>query len=103
MPQIAALLLLLIFLTQCLWFSAHVPLSAMESIYVENGLLHLERLSSAATTERSPLVPLLAGIAARLSGAESHYSHLDHYRFWIRSVSLADLLGASLWYVARRL
>jgi hypothetical protein len=104
-PQIAALLLLLVFLAQCLWFSAHVPLSALEGNYVEAGLLHLDRLSSAATSERSPLVPLLAGLAARISGAESHYAWLGNYRFWIRLPFLLAglLLGASLWYVARRL
>jgi hypothetical protein len=104
-PQIAALLLLLVFLAQCLWFSAHVPLSAMEGSYVEAGLLHLERLSNAGSSERSPLVPLLAGVAARISGAEDHYARLSNYRFWIRLPFLFAglMLGASLWYVARRL
>ena len=104
-PQIAALLLLLVFLAQCLWFSAHVPLSVMEGNYVETGLLQLERLSSAGSSERSPLVPLIAGVAARFSGAETHYMRLDHYRFWVRlPFLLAGLvLGASLWDVARRL
>lgn len=104
-PQIAALLLLLVFLAQCLWFSAHVPLSVVEGNYVEAGLLHLERLSDAGTSERSPLVPLLAGFAARISGAENHYARLGNYRLWIRLPFLCAglLLGASLWYVARRL
>lgn len=105
MPQIAALLLLLTFLVQCLWFSAHVRLSAMEGNYIEAGLLHLERLASAGTSERSPLVPLLAGVAARVSGAERHYERLNDYRFWMRLPFLFAglMLGASLWYVARRL
>ena len=104
-PQIAALLLLLVFLAQCLWFSTHVPLSVTEANYVEAGLLHLERLSNASTSERSPLVPLLAGLAARISGAESHYARLVNYRFWLRLPFLFAglLLGASVWYVARRL
>ncbi len=104
-PQIAALLLLLIFLAQCLWFSAHIRLTAVEGNHVEAGLLHLERLSNAGTSERSPLVPLLAGVAARISGAESHYGRLRDYRFWIRLpfLFIGLLLGASLWYVARRL
>ncbi len=105
MPQIAALLLLLMFLAQCLWFSAHMPLSVTEGNFVEAGLLHLERLSNAGTSERSPLVPLLAGLAARISGAESHYAWLGSYRFWIRLPFLMAglLLGASVWFVARRL
>ena len=103
--QIVALLLLLVFLVQCLWFMAHVPLSALEASYIESGLLHLEHLSNASSMERSALVPLLAGIAARFSGAEKRIVHLSAYRFVIRLPFLLAgfLLGASLWYVARRL
>jgi hypothetical protein len=103
--QIVALLLLLVFLVQCLWFISHVPLSAMEQSYIESGLLHLEHLSTAASAERSALVPLLAGIATRVSGAENRFVYLNSYRFVIRLPFLFAglLLGASLWYVARRL
>ena len=104
-PQTVALLLLLVFVAQCLWFMARVPLSATESSYIETGLLHLERFASANSPERSPLVPLLAGLAARLSGAESRILYLNDYRLVIRLPFLfvGLLLGASLWYVARRL
>jgi hypothetical protein len=104
-PQIVALLLLSIFVAQCLWFMARVPLSAMEGSYIETGLLHLEHLSDAASTERSALVPLLAGLAARISGVENKIVYLSDYRFVIRLPFLLAgfLLGASLWYVARRL
>jgi hypothetical protein len=104
-PQVVALALLTIFLAQCLWFIARVPLNAAEGIYVEAGLAQLEHVASAATSEPSPLVPLLAGIPARLSGGERQYAQLDRYRFWIRLPFLVAtlLLGASLWYVARRL
>src|SRR5271157_3140825 len=83
-PQAVALLLLLVFVAQCLWFMARVPLSATEGSYIETGLLHLERFASASSPERSPLVPLLAGLAARLSGAESRILYLNDYRFVIR-------------------
>jgi hypothetical protein len=104
-PQIVALLLLSVFVAQCLWFMARVPLSAMEGSYIETGLLHLEHLSNAASTERSALVPLVAGLAARISGAENKIVYLSDYRFVIRLPFLLAgfLLGASLWYVARRL
>src|SRR5271165_4290583 len=104
-PQTVALLLLMVFAGQCLWFMAHVPLSAMEGSYIEAGLLHLERLSNAASTERSALVPLIAGLAARVCGAESKIVYLSDYRFVIRLPFLfaGILLGGSLWYVARRL
>ena len=104
-PQTVALLLLLAFAAQCLWSMARAPLLATELSYIETGLLQLERLASASSTERSPLVPLLAGIVVRLSGAESRILYLRDYRFVIRlPFMLAGLLlGASLWYVARRL
>lgn len=104
-PQTVALLLLLVLATQCLWFMARVSLSTTEGSYIETGLLQLERFASASSPERSSLVPLLAGLAARLSGAESRILYLNDYRFVIRLPFLfvGLLLGASLWYVARRL
>jgi hypothetical protein len=103
--QIVALLLLLVFLGQCLWYMAHAHLTAMEQSYIEAGLLHLEGLSNANSVERSALVPLVAGLAARISGAENRIVHLSTYPFLIRLPFLFAglLLGASLWYVARRL
>ena len=50
-------------------------------------------------------MPLLAGIAARISGAEKHVDEFNNYRMMMRLPFLivGMLLGASLWYVARRL
>src|SRR3974377_1757593 len=105
LPQLAALTLLLILLGQCLWFMAHVPITQMESSYIEDGLLHVDRLLNAGTEYYSPLIPLLAGIPAHLIDSEGNFIHLSQYRFLIRlPFALAGLLlGASLWYVARRL
>ena len=105
MPQLVALAFLLIFALQCVWFSAHQPLSATEGVYLEAGLLHLERLSSGNSTQHTALVPLLAGMAARVTGAERHAGELNNYRLLIRLpfLTIGVLLGASLWYVARRL
>ncbi|HWS96563.1 MAG TPA: glycosyltransferase family 39 protein [Candidatus Methylomirabilis sp.] len=105
LPQLAALTLLLILLGQCLWFMAHVPITQMESSYIEDGLLHVDRLLNAGTEYYSPLIPLLAGIPARLIDSEGNFIHLSQYRFLIRLPFLIAglLLGASLWYVARRL
>lgn len=104
-PQIAALVLLSIYLGQCLWFMAHVPITQMESSYIEDGLLHVDRLLNAGTEYRSPLIPVLAGIPARLIDSEGNFSRLSELRFFIRLPFLLAglLLGASLWYVARRL
>jgi hypothetical protein len=105
LPQIASLLLLFVFLAQCLWFMAHVPLTDVEGSYVEAGLLHIDRLANASSPERSALVAVLAGLPARVLGGEEHFVQLDHYRFFIRLPFLVAglMLGASLWYVARRL
>lgn len=103
--QIAALVLLFIFALQCLWFMSHVPINQMESSYIEDGLLHVDRLLNTGTEFRSPLIPVLAGVPAHLIDAQGNFSHLSQYRFLIRlPFFLAGLLlGASLWYVARRL
>lgn len=103
--QLASLALLLIFVAQCLWFMAHVPLAEVEGSYVEEGLLRVDQLPQADSADRSPLVSLLAGIPARVFGGEEHFIRLDDYRFVIRLPFLfaGVMLGASLWYVARRL
>ncbi len=105
LPQIAALVLLLLFLAQSLWFMANVPITQMESSYIEDGLLHVDRLLNAGTDYRSPLIPVLAGVPARLIDSHGNFVHLSQYRFLIRLPFLLSglLLGASLWYVARRL
>ena len=104
-PQLIALVLLLIFALQCVWFVGHEPLSALESVYIEAGLLQLEGYANANTTQHTALVPLVAGVAARLSGAERHVHDFNRYRMAIRLpfMIVGMLLGASLWYVARRL
>jgi hypothetical protein len=104
-PQLVALLLLLAFALQCVWFSAHRPLTVLEGVYVEGGLLQLEGYGHADSPQYTALVPLLAGVAARFSGAERHVSHFNDYRLLLRLPFLLAglLLGASLWYVARRL
>jgi len=104
-PQILALALLLVFAGQCLWLMVYLPLSEMESFQIESGLLQLERLAKAGGRTHSPLAPLVAGLAARLSGAEKHIGELNAYRVAVRAPFLIAglLLGASVWYVARRL
>ena len=66
--QLAALALLLIFLIQCLWFVARVPITSLEASYIEDGLVQLEHLPNSASPERSPLVPLLAAVPIKLLG-----------------------------------
>lgn len=105
LPQIAALAMLFIFLAQCLWFMAHVPITQMESSYIEDGLLHVDRLVNASSEYRSPLIAVLTGYPAKAIGGETNFARLSDFRFLIRLPFLLAglLLGASLWYVARRL
>src|SRR5271157_5888541 len=105
LPQIASLGLLLVFAAQCLWFMAYVPITQMESSYIEDGLLHVDRLVNANSEYRSPLIAVLAGFPAKAMGNDRHVARLSDFRFLIRlPFFLAGLmLGASLWYVARRL
>src|ERR1039457_4335866 len=102
LPQIASLVLLLLFFAQCLWFMAHVPITQMESSYIEDGLLHVDRLVNANSEFRSPLIAVLAGFPAKAMGNDRHFARLSDFRFLIRLPFLmaALLLGASLWYVA---
>jgi len=53
----------------------------LESVYIESGLLQLEGYANAYSTQHSALVPLLAGVAARVSGAERHVDDFNHYRW----------------------
>src|SRR5664279_4184021 len=103
--QIASLVLLLVFVAKCVWFMAHVPITQMESSYIEDGLLHVDRLVNASSEYRSPLIALLAGYPAKLIGGERDFARLSELRFLVRLPFLMAglLLGASLWYVARRL
>ena len=105
LPQIASLVLLLVFAAQCLWFMANVPITQMESSYIEDGLLHVDRLVNAGSEYRSPLIAVLAGFPAKAMGSERNFARLSDYRFLIRLPFLVAglMLGASLWYVARRL
>jgi hypothetical protein len=104
-PQVAAAFLLLVFLGQCIWLIALVPISSLESSYVEDGLVQLDNMANSGSPERSPLVPLLGAIPVKLFGGKITWEQLSRYRFVIRLpfVFCGVMLGASLWYVARRL
>ena len=82
-----------------------LPLSRFEGVYIEAGLLHLERLATANSEQHTALIPLMVGVVARACGAEKHVEKFNDYRMIMRLpfVIVGMLLGASLWYVARRL
>jgi hypothetical protein len=109
-PQLIAASLLLIFLAQCAWFIAHVPLNQVEGSYITSGLLMLSGGDSAGDQYRSPVVALISAapvkIMMKLRGtSDVDQISLDRDRWLIRAtfVLMGALLGASVWYVARRL
>src|SRR5512133_2366908 len=109
-PQLIGAVLLLILFVQCAWFIAYVPLTQIEATYLRGGLAYLSRQAVTFDTVRSPMVSLLAAIPVRVlhPDVQSKYYdqfYLDSHRWLIRLpfVLAGLLLGASLWYVARRL
>jgi hypothetical protein len=114
-PQAIAAALLFAFLVQCSWFILHAPLNQIEAGYIQSGLLMLKGSGSAGDQYRSPIVSLLsAAPVSILVNREAAASggtfwpdqfYLDQHRWLIRApfLLMGLLLGASLWYVARRL
>ncbi|HEU5404319.1 MAG TPA: glycosyltransferase family 39 protein [Terriglobales bacterium] len=108
-PQLIAAALLLALLGQCAWFIAYIPLTEVEATYVGGGLDYLSHRAVTFDTVRSPLTSLMAATPLRILHPEvftgSSQFLLDSHRWLIRFPFVLSglLLGASLWYVARRL
>jgi hypothetical protein len=122
-PQMVAGLLLAIFLAQCLWLAVHSPMREMELAQIERGQTLFHQHVFAAESARSPVIPVLAaapligsGIRIADHGSETRatpfpgatpffYPHPRSWRWRARLpfIAIGVFLGASLWYVARRL
>lgn len=103
--------MLLLFLAQCAWFVSRVPLNHMEASYITRGIglahgvrevepFHSPLVSDAAVAGVLPILLHPAPGAPFIDQIT-----LDHYRWLVRAPFLLAglLLGASVWYVARRL
>lgn len=110
-PQIFAAALLLLFLAQCAWFVSRVPLNHMEASYIARGIAMVHGIREVEPFH-SPLVSdaAVVGVLPVLLHAPPDAPlidqiTLDHYRWLVRAPFLLAglLLGASVWYVARRL
>ena len=129
-PQIIAGALLAAFLAQCVWLAVHSPMRAMELAQIERGQALFHQHVFAAEAARSPVIPVLAaapliGSGIRIGEAITgrrpvphkpvprtfpgatpfFYPHPRSWRWRVRLpfIAIGVLLGASLWYVARRL
>ncbi len=120
-PQIIAGVLLAMFLAQCLWLAVHSPMREMELAQIERGQTLFHQHVFAAEAARSPVIPVLAaapligsgvsiGEGVDIHGSETRatpffYPHPRSWRWRARLpfIAVGVLLGASLWYVARRL
>ena len=92
-PQFVAGLLLLCFLAQCGWLLVVLPNATAA---------HLELYSGPPRRQGSPVVNWLASSGLRLAHAVGvPLNLLDLLRLFL--VAIAAFVGASIWYVARRL
>jgi len=103
-PQFVAGFLLLIFLAQCLWFAARVPLREREMIVIDQGMRQWKTGEVSPEAQVSPLTGLLGSLMLL-----RHHGEGDdlpgYWRWLVRApfILMGAALGASLWYVARRL
>jgi len=104
-PQILAGLLLLLFLAECLWLAAHLRLSPLQGDLinsVQQGSRQWHGGPIAADAVHSPLWFLL--ISAPVAFLQiSPQSQLFPLAVAAPQIVFGLLLGASLWYVSRRL
>jgi hypothetical protein len=103
LPQLLALALLFLFLAQCMWVIHRRPLMRAEVLFARAGLERFHRHSV-----ESPAMPAPAAIAAAplLLSPHDPESLIPEVLKWtlrLPFAAFAWVLGASIWYVARRL
>jgi hypothetical protein len=102
MPQLVAALLLLAFVAQCAWLAARVPLTQVEAGFLAPADAQHEGVTAgtaAAPSIHSPLTVTAACALARLNKDDAVSPWVARLPFLLMGL----LLGASVWYVARRL
>lgn len=105
-PQLAALLMLFLFAAQCVWLMAAAPMSPSESALLERGLAQWQQGHiDVQDPYRSPLYYLVASLPIATYHGAGDAASLNPWRWQVRLPWLIFglLLGASIWYVARRL
>jgi hypothetical protein len=110
-PQLFALLLLSAFVLQSLWVIQRTPLRRAEVAYAYAGLDQLAGRSLLRDTGALPLpaaiaaVPMLAYLASHSARESVTPLRAETLKWALRLpfIAVGWLLGASIWYVARRL
>ena len=105
-PQLAALLMLALFAAQSLWLMAASPMSPSQAALLERGLAQWQQgRINVQDPYRSPLYYLLASLPIANQRGADDPAALQARRWQVRLPWLifALVLGASIWYVARRL
>jgi len=105
-PQLAALLMLALFAAQSLWLMAASPMSPSQAALLERGLAQWQQgRINVQDPYRSPLYYLLASLPIANQHGADDPAALQARRWQVRLPWLifALVLGASIWYVARRL
>jgi hypothetical protein len=103
-PQVIAGAILLMFLGQCIWFSSKVPLSDREVAYIMQGQHEWKHGLVSFHDQASPVTGLVAALPLLSSSAQDDVVP-PSWRWLARApfMLIGALLGASIWYVARRL
>lgn len=109
--QVAAGVLLAMFFAQALWVALRTPLRPNEIAQIQQGQMWFSQRAIPGT--REPLVPVLAAAAVAGSGIDlatiqgtvpfRGYPASWRWRARLPFIIIGVLLGASLWYVTRRL
>lgn len=104
-PQVFALLLLSAFVLQALWVIDRTPLRLGEAAYAQAGLDQLGGKVLPRDSGAQPVPAVLAGAPVMMAKRISLPLSPDSLKWLLRLpfVGIGWLLGASIWYVARRL
>jgi hypothetical protein len=108
-PQFFAGGLLALFLVQCFWFSARMPMGRMELAYILQGHAQLGGELPSSNPAHSPLPGLMGAALAPSSEAAAITTGVPFRSIpsrWLARFLFTFsglMLGCSLWYVSRRL
>lgn len=100
-PQVYALLLLMVFAAQCLWLAGKTPSRDTETAYVIAARKSGPQVSFEHSGALSPAVTAL--VRAGLMLADPARQKLSLMMLRMPFIIIGGLLGASVWYVSRRL